>query len=1040
MDFNPEVPDQRVRMIDNPARGGVTTGRARSTGPILFAEVEFGPNERQFKPVSALELIERSDNVADLFRSGRFSAPQDLRRLLTFEKLRGELTNVFYSMEVSNTDFYPHQFKPVLTFVESTLGRLLVADEVGLGKTIEAMLIWLELQAREDARRLLVICPSMLREKWRRDLKTKFNIDAQLVDARQLLEQLNGVAGGGYHQAFACIASLEGLRPPKDYETVVNSSPRSQLAQLLAVNPAQTEHALIDLAIIDESHYLRNPATASNQLGRLLRDAAQNMLLLTATPIQLGSENLYQMLRLIDPDFFSYQEVFDVLLQANAPVVAALRALWSNPPQIVDALKSIRLARSGSHFAHDQILKSVEQRLQEAPATLPVDQRIELARMVETRSLLSHYMVRSRKRDVLEQRVIREAHSVMVSLSDTERELYNTVTHNIRELSRDAGEFGAFRLIARQRQLASCMPAAIEAWEKQNLLDEYLEEYLWEDFGIGGENAVSVIEATAGSSATEIYPQTDGSLLDHLENHDSKYSCFYDAIQPSIASGQKVVVFAFYRGTLAYLSRRLSRDGIRCIVLKGGMGPERQNVLEAFERPDGPNVLLSSEVGSEGIDLQFCRIMVNYDLPWNPMRVEQRIGRIDRLGQQSEKISIINLFLADTIEDRILQRLYERIRVFQQSIGDLEEILGDITGEIARSLLDPDLSDQQREEQATQTTMAIETRRIQQDQLEQQAVNLVGFTDYLLDSIHKSRERGRWVSADELIEFARDFFLHSYPGTILDLTGDNGVSGQIQLSDQARTSLERFVRRERPVVATSLHRGTAPHMVTFNPRAVQRTARQPEVVTARHPLLLWIAQHYERGDSVFHSASAALLSCNRIDVPAADYLLLVQRWSVRDLRTRTELAYQACDVASGNMLSADKSEAMVALICRHGQPFRNAANRLSDMQAVIDSLQRLQQSMSDRLAAFIEQIELENEVLCDQEEQAAHALADRRIAELEARVARFRHEDRRNLVPMTEGLIRSARARLDDALQRVTKRRKVEPGWAELVSVLVRIE
>ena len=112
MDFDAEVPDQRVRIIDNPARSGVTTGRVRSTGPILFAELEYGPNEREFKPVTVLELIDRSDDVAALFRRGRFSTPQDLRRMLTFEKLRGELTNVFYSMEVSNTDFYPHQFKP----------------------------------------------------------------------------------------------------------------------------------------------------------------------------------------------------------------------------------------------------------------------------------------------------------------------------------------------------------------------------------------------------------------------------------------------------------------------------------------------------------------------------------------------------------------------------------------------------------------------------------------------------------------------------------------------------------------------------------------------------------------------------------------------------------------------------------------------------------------------------------------------------------------------------------------------------------------
>ena len=131
----------------------------------------------------------------------------------------------------------------------------------------------------------------------------------------------------------------------------------------------------------------------------------------------------------------------------------------------------------------------------------------------------------------------------------------------------------------------------------------------------------------------------------------------------------------------------------------GGMGKEKWAVIQNFAETGGPNVLLSSEVGSEGIDLQFCRFLVNYDLPWNPMKVEQRIGRLDRLGQKADRISIINLSLVDTVEERILQRLYDRINLFRESIGGLEEILGDMTNQLLTELFEPTLSPEERGEE-----------------------------------------------------------------------------------------------------------------------------------------------------------------------------------------------------------------------------------------------------------------------------------------------------------------------------------------------------
>ncbi len=278
-----------VRLVDKPGKSGVATGRVMESAHGVLIEIDFGPGEVVFKPADLIEPVEpRQPDIHEHLSRGRFGEPQDLRDLLTLEKLRGRLTNVFYSMESSNTDFYPHQFKSVLRFVESAVGRLLIADEVGLGKTIEAIYIWKELQAREGAQRLLVVCPAMLREKWRRHLRHRFGIDAQIVTAPDLRERIEDVIERRHAAAWAAIASLEGLRPDRDWEDDRNTSERARLARLLDSAPARGELPL-DLVVIDEAHALRNPETLSHRLGRLLRDASRHLVLLTATPIHLGS-------------------------------------------------------------------------------------------------------------------------------------------------------------------------------------------------------------------------------------------------------------------------------------------------------------------------------------------------------------------------------------------------------------------------------------------------------------------------------------------------------------------------------------------------------------------------------------------------------------------------------------------------------------------------------------------------------------------------------------------------------------------------------
>jgi superfamily II DNA or RNA helicase len=226
--------------------------------------------------------------------------------------------------------FHPHQFRPVLKYVESTGRRLLIADEVGLGKTISAIYIWKELQARGDARRLLVICPAALKDKWQYELLNRFGIEAQPVDADTLGKDIEITLRDPLH-SFVRIGSWEGLRSRQLDEDDEVHTPRQQLMRQLQDHPA-SDVSLFDLVIVDEAHAARNAETANYHFVEAVRDAAASLVMLTATPLQTHPENLFNLLRLVDPDRFVSLETFEQARRANIPILESLNALLRTPP------------------------------------------------------------------------------------------------------------------------------------------------------------------------------------------------------------------------------------------------------------------------------------------------------------------------------------------------------------------------------------------------------------------------------------------------------------------------------------------------------------------------------------------------------------------------------------------------------------------------------------------------------------------------------------------------------------------------------------
>ena len=518
-----------------------------------------------------------------------------------------------------------------------------------------------------------------------------------------------------------------------------------------------------------------------------------------------------------------------------------------------------------------------------------------------------------------------------------------------------------------------------------------------------------------------------------LEREDSKYIRLRKFLRKELSErpADKIVMFSFFRGTLAYLQRRLEQDGLQTALIMGGMGDEKQNVLRRFASAGGPSILLSSEIGSEGIDLQFCRLVVNYDLPWNPMRVEQRIGRLDRLGQMAEQISIVNFALQDTIEDEILLRLYDRIDLFRDSIGDLEEILGEITEQLMINLLAPNVTDEQRERLAQESELAILNKREEQERLERDAVNLIGFTDHILDSVKETRERGRWISGDELMALVDDFFVSKYPGTQIRRRQNNLMEATVDLSTDARADLADFIKTSRRAGVTGLHERVSTCL--FDARQPGRVDTRIERVDATHPLIQWICTLEST-----YPVSAVDLCRGRTSVGPGKYTFMVHRWEFTGLRARRVLSFRVADLARNHVLDAELSEGLVVAASRYGAKLTNVEYAIGDLD-VMAAVRRCEESLYSEYEQLEHDFEAENEQRCNAQETSARRFSDRRIRDLEDRLRRFRDNDQAHLVPMTEGLVRSERAQLAAKLRKVEGRRKTDPTIRRLAVGIIRV-
>lgn len=1025
---------ERVRLKNDPARSGYLSGKSREgRGGRLYVQIHF-PDGDQWMPEDQIEKVTGSrQGPLEQLQSGRLGRPDDLRRALTHIRLTGRLADVIYSMEVTNTDFYAYQFKPVLKMMYAPNGGILIADEVGLGKTIEAGLIWTELRARFDLRRLLVLCPAALREKWRDELADKFGVMAQICDAKGLLDVLENPQRYGH--GFAIICSQQGLRPRRNWSDPDNKSPSALLARHL--ERMQEEDRSVDLLIIDEAHHLRNPETQTHAVGRLLRGVSEYAALLTATPIHNRNVDLFSLLNLLDGDTFTRKEDLAEIIAANAPLVKAREMVLSakiNAEQFGQLLSD---AEGHRLLAGNRQLASLRAQDANDRALADAAHRSRIAHKLETVNLLGHSLTRMRKRDVTEWRVVREPIPEFVEMDALEAEFYDMVTNVVTAYAATRLASERFLLVTPQRQMASCMPAALARWKaaEVELSEADITDTEDDEASRNQIGPLTTILAQECSTFADVH---------ELRAVDSKYARLVEILRALFRKdpGTKVVLFSTFRGTLSYLEGRLGEDGITSTLLQGGQRRSKQEVIEEFKEGPGSSVLLSSEVGSEGVDLQFCWVLVNYDLPWNPMRVEQRIGRIDRLGQISDKVLIWNLFYAETIDARIYQRLYEKLDLCQHALGDFDAILGDEIHKLEIDLLSGNLTADQQSQRIDQTAQALENLRNEEERLEAEATHLIAYGDYILNQVKAAQDLNRWISGDDIRAYVTDFLGSQYGSFDLLQIDTDETLFEVNLSTDAKYDLAEFIKNKRLAPTRLTQNQSRPVRCRFQNR-VQAGGREPiETISQMHSLVRFVSHKISEVAEQLRPAIACTLErAKNSDLPDKGiYLMVAALWSVEGLQAIERLVFAGVNLSTDTkILTDEQAERLLVQATVEGENWREH-RAVIDAEALYDlAFDDLFGGLQERFDQYVEEIRSQNEDRVDIRSRTLerHLIHQQKMLD---GVKQTHLENKRDaLVRATEGRIKALHSRVHQQKEIIEMGRSIKYRNDQVCIALVNL-
>lgn len=929
-----------------------------------------------------LELIEGDPHDPAFWLREPPGSASDLALTLSYTKLRFPLSDVLYSFAASKTLFRPYQFVPVLKLLNSPSGRLLIADEVGLGKTIEAGLIWTELEQRERLRRVLVVAPAALVHKWRAEMRRRFDRQIEVADLTRLRAFAEEVSLGR-DEEFHAVMSIQALRRATDV-----------LEKLQEVNPQ------FDLIIVDEAHAMRNRGTSTNELGQLLSDWADTLIFLSATPLNLGREDLFNLMNILDAEQFDDQQTFQSQLEPNKVLNAVLRELsradQEDPRKLLarlDEIHGLALGKAVTERPDYEALRDLLDR----PALLSSGDRARAKRLISELNTLSSVFTRTRKVDVPDAKAEREAVQVDVEWTPEERDFYNGVKRLYLAKAKKRRVPTGFAMQMPLRQAASCIPAMRQMISRTDFDDvtvQIMEDEDDEGYGI------PIDELTA-----EEYQEVMG--LNAPVAHDSKLEALRSQLLKARAQGMsQAMIFSFFKGTLSYLGEQLSGDFSVRVMTGSTKMAEREVIMEDF-RAGKFELLLLSQVGSEGLDFEFCNVLVNYDMPWNPMQVEQRIGRLDRFGQQHAKIFIYNMHIPGTIETDIFERLYYRIGLFTESIGELEPILRDELEQWTNELMDPNLSEAQRIQQADRIAVAIEAKQQQIEKLGESSA-LLSTPDVLdIDGMtDRGPTDGRYIGESEVRRMLGVVFKR-YGGSIsaVDTEGRAVLRGAPALGVALqRSGLPRQGTMYSIGQLGQLLRDEEAIAVTFAPEVASR--HHIELISSRHPLVALALKVFAE-DEIF------LRRFGFVGIPG---LPKGQRFAVRldlvsttGIRPRTEFWATGIALASGEVAPDVEGPLLTALAEGTFQEIPTTPTQvpLSDLEALLSAKRRKVQTerRQDNEAMVEGRIQSRRQGIERKIRRTHETLAAQRMSDGDPRIIRL-HEGRlRNLTQDLEEIV-----------------------------------